>query len=75
MLRRDGGRIRTAIRAWTGRPMAARFDVEQGAADDAALPQRTGPVERGGGGDADRGGQIPVGPPSIMLQFPQQRRI
>ena len=50
-------------------------DVEQGAADDAALPQRPGPVERRGGSDADRGGQIPVGPPCITLQFPQQRRI
>jgi len=24
MFRRDGGRIRTAIRAWTGRPIVAR---------------------------------------------------
>jgi hypothetical protein len=51
------------------------IDVEQGPADDAALPQRPGPVQRRGGGDADRGGQIPVGPPCITLQFPQQRRI
>ncbi len=29
----------------------------------SSLPQRPGPVERRGGGDADRGGQIPVGPP------------
>jgi len=50
-------------------------NVEQGTADDAALSQRSGPVERRGGGDADRRGQIPVGPPCITLQFPQQRRI
>ena len=50
-------------------------EIEQGAADDAALPQGPGPVERRGGGDTDRGGQIPVGPPCIMLQFPEQRRI
>ena len=64
-----GARIR-GLRSTDG-----EVEIEQGAADDAALPQGPGPVERRGGGDADRGGQIPVGPPCIMLQFPEQRRI
>ena len=49
--------------------------VEEGTADDPALPERPGPVERRRGRDADRGGQIPVGPPCITLQFTEKGRI
>jgi hypothetical protein len=52
-----------------------QVDVEQGPADDPALAQRPGPVQRGGRRDADRGGQVAVGPPCIALQFTQEGRI
>ena len=39
MTSRDGGRMRTAMRACTGRPIAARSTSRLGAADDAAGAQ------------------------------------
>jgi len=54
---------------------AGQVDVEQGATDDAALPQAAGAVECGGRGNAHGGGDVAVSPPCVRLQFPQDGRI
>jgi hypothetical protein len=56
-------------------PQSLEVDVGMVAADDAALAERANAFEGGGGRDADRLREIPIGLPCIVLQTRKERQI
>ena len=75
MFWRVGGRIVTAVSACTWRPSAPKSIVGVVAADDAVLAQRADALRGRRGRDVDRGGEVAVARPCIVLQDPHKRPV